>query len=147
MTDQTEIVKEMRGAAEPCTTADIGLEITGDGAEPILAAIDEYLSAFAKPIVRDDGGGFLLGKYQCLQCGEPLDGALGTFQWGMVNGEGTCDRCGWPARAHHYPKDADGAIFDRPLVFILQYRPASITHEVLAGGLGESNLGEQNHGS
>jgi hypothetical protein len=96
---------------------------------PVIAAIDAYLSAFAKPIERDGASGLMFGEHKCLKCGEMLDGALGTFRWGITNGEGTCAKCGWPARAHHYPKDADGAIFDQPLVIILQYHPDNVAAE------------------
>lgn len=112
---------------EVCTMVDIGMEIKGKDAPPIIAAINRYLEAFAKPI-RKEGGGFLVGGLECLSCGRALNGALGTFEWGIASGEGTCSNCNWPARAHHRPKDEDGdMIFDRALEIILQYHPNHVT--------------------
>lgn len=28
--------------------------------------------------------------------------ARGWFRWGLVHGEGFCDRCGWPGTAYHF---------------------------------------------
>jgi len=109
-----------------CTMADIGLTITGEGAEPICDAISEYLSVFAKPVLHDGTTGGMLGNFDCLNCGERLDGFLGTFTWGIAHGEGKCSKCGWPCRAYHNPKDAEGDIFDRRLQIILQYHPSGV---------------------
>ena len=119
-----------------CTTADIGIEIIGSGAPPMIDAIDEYLSIFSKPVKRDDGN-FLMGRIECLKCGKALDGPMGSFQWGIANGEGNCSGCGWPCRAHHSPKDSDGEIFDKALVLILQYHPSRVMTPD-----GESDFGE-----
>jgi hypothetical protein len=108
-----------------CCMADIGLSLTGEGAQPLVDAINKYLADFAKPIARE-GGGFLIGKHVCLKCGEALDGALGTFQWGLVWGEGACSKCDWPARGYHAIKDDTGDIFEEPLPIILQYHPSVV---------------------
>lgn len=112
---------------EHCTVDDIGLEITGADAPPLIAALNEYLSAFAKPIKSDREGGGMVGNTLCLKCGETLDGILGTFQWGLAHGEGTCSKCGWPARAYHRPKDNGGEeMFNQVLEMILQYHPENV---------------------
>ena len=113
--------------AEVCTSADVGIEITGSDAQPMAAAINKYLSIFAKPVKRDGGGNMMLGDYECLKCGKPLGGALGSFQWGLAHGEGNCSGCGWPCRVYHRPKDSDGEIFNRALEVILQYHPSNVT--------------------
>lgn len=121
----------MRFKMTCCTIEDIGIEITGTDAPPIIAAINEYLSIFEKPALREKEGKFS-GRTNCCGCGQPLDGFMGTFTWGIAHGEGACSKCGWPARAYHEPKDSDGNIFDRPFQMILQYRkkrPASVAAE------------------
>ena len=111
---------------ERCTIADIGISLTGDDAQPLVDAINEYLQDFAKPVKRDGGGSFAMGRYVCLKCGESLDGMLGRFRWGIAWGEGHCTGCGWPGRAYHIIKDKDGDIFERPLELILQYHPSVV---------------------
>lgn len=80
-----------------------------DGADPdFLAQVGEYLSAFAAPAKDADG------KPVCFHCGGKLDsfmnliGAGVAWQWGMAHGEAFCSGCQWPARGHHFIKDADG---------------------------------------
>lgn len=116
-------------AINVCTIADVGLEITGADAPSLIEAINAYLSFFAKPVVGGSDGGFLFGKQKCLKCGKTLGGLLGSFQWGLASGEGTCRGCGWPCRIHHCPKDADGNIFVQPLMVILQYHPRHVTNQ------------------
>ena len=113
--------------AKVCTIDDIGMSITGEDSQPIVEAINEYLSIFAKPVKREGGGNCVMGSYECLNCGEPLGGLLGTFQWGLCHGEGTCT-CGWPCRAYHRPKDNEGEeLFNGPIQLILQYHPSGVT--------------------
>lgn len=107
-----------------CVMGDIGIEISGEDAPPVVAAINDYLSRFAAPIIREVND---VPRYRCLDCDRDLSGLLGTFQWGITNGEGTCSNCGWPCRAHHYPKDAKGDIFNKALEVILQYHPDHVT--------------------
>jgi len=111
---------------ERCSIQDIGLVITGTAAPAMIATINSYLAVFAKPIVREGDLSIMFGRFECLQCGRPLGGACGSFQWGIANGEGTCSHCGYPCRAYHYPKDEDGNIFTQPLQFMLQYHPERI---------------------
>jgi len=114
---------------EFCTMADIGMEITGEDSASVVESLNEYLKAFAKPNrVRD--GNVLQGGFDCIKCGKPTSGVMGTFTWGIAHGEGFCQNCNWPARAYHRPKDKDGEeIFNRPLEFILQYHPDSVTQQ------------------
>ena len=104
-----------------CTLDDIGMDITGEDAGPILEAMEAYLNVFAPPAA---------GK--CLKCDARISGILGAFMWGMENGEGSCSNCNWPARGHHYPKMPDGSsVFEgsRPIVMVLQYHPDNVTFE------------------
>ena len=109
--------------AEKCTMSDIGLSIDGDGSESIITAVKSYLKAFAAPIENPDGGNSLFGSYLCLVCKKPLCGALGTFEFGFVNGEGRCSGCHWPVRMHHNPHDQKGNIFASSFRFPLAYHP------------------------
>ena len=115
-------MSETTTTVERCTVSDIGLEVTGQDAAIVIQALDEYLAAFAKP-VRSATGGEIIGRHDCLNCSGRLDGFIGTFQWGIVHGEGKCIKCGWPARAYHRPKLDGEEIFDGPLQRILQYHP------------------------
>lgn len=98
-----------------CTITDIGIEINGEDAPPLVAAINKYLSVFAKPR-HDDGS----GDQSCLKCGAKLNGFLGSFTQGIIHGEGTCGECGWPCRN----------IFNGPLEMILQYHPEHVTQDL-----------------
>ena len=110
-----------------CTMDSIGISITGEDAETITAPLAEYLSQFATPNY-NPAGGMLSGSISCLKCDRPLNGMLGSFQWGLAHGEGQCSGCGWPARGRHRPTDADGEqIFDGPLEMVLQYHPDEVT--------------------
>jgi hypothetical protein len=65
------------------------------------AKIDTYLSSFVLGLVLEDGKE-VAGAGGCPCCLAELGGFLGAFQWGLVHGEGTCSRCGWPVTAYHY---------------------------------------------
>lgn len=109
--------------AKVCTAADL-FDITGadDAPEGYLESIDAYLSNFAAPIYTTSGGGET--KYQtCLHCDGLLGGMFGGFEWGICHGEGHCGFCGWPARAHHFAKDADGKELFTLRNYALQYLP------------------------
>lgn len=96
-----------------------------DGAadcEALIRDLDGYFRDFAVPLIDDDE------HQSCHNCGVRLNGLLGQFTWGIVNGEGTCANCGWPCRAYHRPKDEDGElIFNRTFEMILQYHPEDVT--------------------
>lgn len=70
---------------------------------------------------------FVPPQKECLGCGSILAGSdiaeaylRATFTYGLAHGEGHCGKCGYPARANHYPpKDGSGLTFAR----VLQYHP------------------------
>lgn len=101
---------------------DIGITVTGEEAETIIEMCDEYLSHFA-------------AGSKCPKCGSALGGLLGSFQWGIVHGEGECKGglhsegpCGWPCRARHVIKDKEGdPIFSEALPIVLAYHPDYVT--------------------
>ncbi len=135
VTDRPSIA-DLKAANLPVATHEtVGLRVK-EGVTPdeetiaLLAAVDSQLAIFAEPIrSRDDGAkGFVFGNESCLCCGRSLGGMLGTFQWGMCHGEGTCTNCGWPARALHYIKDEKGEeLCDGPINMILQYHPSRVS--------------------
>ncbi len=117
-----------------CTAIDSGVNITAQSPEgeaeatSLMKCLDEYFKQFSAPVVLDEGNA-LLGGQRCLNCDAVLSGVLGSFQWGIAHGEGTCSSCGWPARAYHRPKDQDGEeICDGALQVILQYHPDNVHH-------------------
>jgi len=100
-----------------CTLESIGMDITGEGASPIIKAMEDYLTPFA---AAPDG--------KCLKCDATIAGLFGSFTWGLQSGEGTCSRCGWPARGHHYPKLPDGTnVFSTCVEMVFQYHPDHVT--------------------
>jgi hypothetical protein len=95
-----------------------------------IDALDKYFGVFAQPNMEQRDGVNILGDQPCLKCDEPLAGGLaeyflskGGFEWGLVHGEGHCRGCHWPARAHHFIKDADGKDVVTLRNVILQYHP------------------------
>lgn len=114
-------------AHEPrhCTAGDLFSISGADGAEKasLLAATDEYLSAFAAPTKGDDG------KPVCFHCGARIDGfaqMFGTgvaYRWGLAHGEANCSGCGWPARGIHRPVGADGEPLWTASNLFLAYHP------------------------
>lgn len=122
-------MSESAATVETCTIEDLGIEITGSDAPPLVAAVNKYLSIFAKPVRRKVASS-ILGGVDCFRCGVPLDGMLGSFTWGIVHGEGVCGKCGWPCRAYHSPTDEDGdEIFDGAIALVLQYHPDQVVRE------------------
>lgn len=66
-----------------------------------LPKINAYLSGYVLGLVRDDGAE-VEGPGGCPCCLATLGGFLtGSFQWGIVNGQGNCSACGWPVTAYH----------------------------------------------
>lgn len=122
-----------------CKLADVGIDfkVKEDAEDPakaeadtteLRATLDKYFHAFAKPVrVPKEEANMLYGSLRCLNCETVLSGALGSFQWGIVHGEGRCSKCGWPCRAYHYPKHGDEKIFDKRMEFILQFHPDFVT--------------------
>lgn len=109
------------------------IDATADAPASIIAALDKYFDAFAQPDIKIVDGKKQLGDLPCLKCDEPLAGGLtsfllgkGGFTWGLAHGEGHCKGCGWPARAHHFIKDAEGEDVATIRNVILQYHPAYV---------------------
>lgn len=102
----------------------------------IITALDTYFEVFAQPEITLVDGKKHLGDQPCLKCDEPLAGGLksfllgkGGFTWGLAHGAGFCQNCRWPARAHHFIKDADGDDVVTLRNFILQYHPDYVTEK------------------
>lgn len=102
-----------------------------------IAALDAYFEPFAQPEFDDKRGGEEKPML-CLKCREPLTGFFasmfgrGGFEWGIAHGEGRCRCCGWPARAMHYIKDADGQEVANIRNLVLQYHPDEVTERAPA---------------
>jgi len=110
---------------ETCKASDVGIHIDGEDAQPIIDALDSYFSGFLKPI-RDGVGNILSGSLLCWKCSKSLNGFLGTFRWGVANGEGYCSKCNWPCRGLHRPTGTDGEeVFDQAIPAVLQYKPGN----------------------
>jgi hypothetical protein len=121
-----------RKAAKPVARLDWRTLITANPETPKATtdALDRYFEAFAQPAMVERDGKNILGNQPCLKCDEPLaDGIMsllrgkGGFEWGLVHGEGHCRECGWPARAYHFIKDAEGGDLVTLRNVILQYHP------------------------
>ena len=54
----------------------------------------------------------------CVDCGYRLGGLLGSFQWGIINGQGHCSNCGFPYQLYHRFK-----VEGREDVVLLAYVP------------------------
>jgi hypothetical protein len=82
--------------------------------------LGEYLNAFLAPVFDDEKT-----HVKCPCCGSRvygggiLDALLGTFEWGIVHGDGFCSRCKWPIRMYHFV-DLDNG--EQRIVFPLAYR-------------------------
>lgn len=99
----------------------------------VCAALDAYFEPFAAlpGEVTEDGSFKIAPGQPCINCGEGLsDGMMalmgfskGGFEWGITHGEGHCRNCGWPTRAYHFIKDADGNDLMTLRGVLLQYHP------------------------
>lgn len=112
-----------------CTSAAIeaawGMKLTANGtatAEEIAIGLAELRAAIDKQFHC-----FIPPQKECLGCGDILASAdpaealmRATFVYGLAYGEGSCSRCGYPARANHRPPSGeDGLRCNR----VLQYHP------------------------
>lgn len=90
-----------------------------------MAALTEYLSAFAPPKNA-------AGEFACINCETVMDGMRAMFgigaayEWGIVHGEARCSKCGWPARGMHYVKRPDGAEVVSITNLFLPYHPSLV---------------------
>lgn len=87
----------------------------GDAAEGarLMALADTY---FAQFLPKTDS--------KCVCCGWELTGFVGSFTWGLTNGEGFCGRCKYPARAIHRIAEV-GTLRH----FVLQYHPDELSFD------------------
>jgi hypothetical protein len=92
-----------------------------------IAVIDEYFSHFVALEIIETDGVPVISNQKCVNCDETLDGLFGTFQWGIVHGQGMCGACHWPAYGHHFIKDGDGREIASIRNFILQVHPEHVT--------------------
>jgi len=94
-------LEQMKAKNLPRLTADDVFE----GLEPEdHPSLNEYLSSFAMPGQRGEGN-IILGGITCISCDTVMDGACGSFEWGIAHGEGRCSHCGWPVRVYHFLKE------------------------------------------
>lgn len=114
----------------PRATCDtVGIELSGRDEGIGRRVFDKYFRIFVCPkstAVEDQG---ILGSQRCISCDSRLDGLIGTFEWGLAHGEGTCVECGWPARGVHQIKDEDGEDFAVLRNSILQYHPTEVVKQ------------------
>lgn len=104
---------ELQKTFRHCEIDDVGLTVSGDGAQSLIAAINRYLHVFA----------YADGK--CPRCEASLGGFLSSFTFGLRHGEGAC-RCGWPCRAVHHPRGDDGKEITS-FHCVLPYHPEFVT--------------------
>lgn len=50
---------------------------------------------------------------KCPECNIDLSGIFGSFEWGIVHGEGNCSACGTAFRLYHYIKNNE-----KPLILL-----------------------------
>lgn len=89
----------------------------------VCEALREYFHAFATPTRGEHGD-------ECINCGCAIGGMLGSFEWGLVHGEGRCSVCHWPMRAHHFMKDKDGGDLATLRNLPLPYHPDFVSKRV-----------------
>lgn len=101
----------------PCTLESLGYYFEGEDGKRLTDIVNDYLSCFIAPC-------------DCILCGYPIGGIMGTFTWDLTRGEGFCGKCKWPARGIHDIKDTDKSdIFNQPLRLGLLYHPVSLSDE------------------
>ncbi|NIR76735.1 MAG: hypothetical protein GWN53_17025 [Gammaproteobacteria bacterium] len=131
--DKIDLVA-LQESGHPRLSADAVLSINAKDAEGpneeeqeeiarTMEAARKYFRMFAEPMKKDGATGMMIGGVLCIGCGEVLNGFMGTFQYGIVHGEGTCSNCGYPCRTHHYIKDEDGEELLSLTGYLLQYHP------------------------
>jgi hypothetical protein len=104
------------------------IKAADDTPPDLIAAFDAYFAPFAQPD-KDEA--------RCPGCEKSLTGLSamflgGGFTWGLVHGEGHCAACHWPARAHHFIKDAKGDDVITLRNYVLAYHPDSVERRATA---------------
>lgn len=108
---------------EHCTLADMAT-MKGEPPTPtFITDCENYFHQFVKPVREAKDQSPI-----CFHCGEHLTGVMamlgrGGFEWGITHGEGHCAGCKWPARAHHFAKNAMGEDLFTLRNFVLSYHP------------------------
>lgn len=95
------------------------------GAMDIFKAHDAESEAAAKEHLDAYFAEFLVpaGDFHCIGCHRTLTGFLGSFAWGLANGEGHCAECGYPVRMLHRFKDGPVEHLTMPM----QYHPDELS--------------------
>ncbi len=95
-------------------------EVAPETPADVLAELREYFHTFATPTKGKHGA-------ECPNCGSAIGGMFGSFEWGLVHGEGRCSICHWPMRAYHFIKDKDGKDVATIRNLVLPYHPDFVT--------------------
>lgn len=101
-------------------------KIEGDTNPEDLEDLEKYFQPFAVPVKNIEG------DQVCIGCGEHFGGLMANLgfgvaiEWGMVHGEGTCNKCGWPYRGMHYIKDRHGKELANIRNLFLAYHPDNV---------------------
>lgn len=124
---------------EVCKAIDILAHTSADSEdqallEKTLEEFDQYFKMFVKPTFRGLKEDSPEKSMICFHYGEILTGlaafflSKGGFQWGLAHGEGFCNYCKWPARAHHHPTKENGEELFNMRNVVLQYHPDYVTN-------------------
>jgi len=73
---------------------------------------------------------------KCVDCDYQLGGLLGTFTWGIANGQGHCSQCGFPYLYYHRFERPPGPKGPRTDVVLLAFVPLAelpVIEEVVPG--------------
>jgi hypothetical protein len=94
--------------------------VSDDTPDDIKEALDKYFSSFIslEEVCKDKNT-----NQTCYSCQSDLTGIFGTFQFGLVYGEGGCSKCLWPCRSIHHLIDNQGKEIGIIRNFVLQYHP------------------------
>lgn len=109
---ERKTLDELRAAALPRATTANTFTVRPKGGGDLTEAQQrerDEIAAKLDPYLAD----FVPFQKECICCGRVLVGTapevllgLGTFRWGLCNGEGECSECGWPSRVYHDVPDA-----------------------------------------
>ena len=124
--DKRPSVADLQARKLPhCCARDIASP-TSEKGEGIMVALDAYLVKFLAP------------SKTCIRCASTLGGVLGSFDWGLAHGLGSCTTCGWPIRVyHHIPFEGDNL----KLTMMLMYHPDEVLEDNEQPTGGEQDVG------
>lgn len=126
-TGERKTLEQIKAVAQHCTPEMLQVKLTPKPEHEKDPQMQAVLDAAASKMKSYLSG--FLPPGDCVCCGSTLGGndknlmaaAFGSFEWGLVYGEGRCMRCGYPARAIHRIDLGEGGEFSFP--WILQYHP------------------------